>query len=150
MPTGVASDAMSREQIVSLFAARDAAWAARDARALGATHARDGVVTSPTGGVLEGRDEIERIYQLWFSAFPDLLVQANDRLIDGNRAVEVARLTGTHAGDFFGVPPTGRKVDVTVAFVMTIENGEIVTERRVLDFTGVLVQVGVIKARPHD
>jgi steroid delta-isomerase-like uncharacterized protein len=139
---------MSRQDIVALFERRNAAWAAKDAHALAQLHAEHGSVASPTGGVLEGRKEIERIYQVWLSAFPDIQVKVEDVIIDGNRAVELAHLTGTHAGEFFGVSPTGRRVAVATASVVTIENGEIAHERRILDFTGVLVQVGVLKAKP--
>ena len=64
---------MTREEIFALFARREAAWRRRDAVALAADHAPDGVVVSPTGGVLEGRADIERIYRVWFVAFPCLL-----------------------------------------------------------------------------
>ena len=67
-----AAGTTTRETILALFARREIAWRARDAAALAADHAADGVVVSPTGGVLEGRAEIERIYRVWFSAFPDL------------------------------------------------------------------------------
>ena len=139
---------MSREEILALFGRRAAAWGARDAGALAGMHAVNGTVASPTGGVLEGRSEIERIYRLWLSAFPDLQFTTEELIIDGNRVVEIAHVTATHTGEFFGVAPTGRRVAFVMALVMTVENGEIVHERRVLDFTGVLVQVGVLKAKP--
>jgi steroid delta-isomerase-like uncharacterized protein len=139
---------MSRQDIVALFDRRSAAWTAKDAHALAALHAEHGTVASPTGGALEGRQEIERIYQVWLSAFPDIQVKVEDLIIDGNRAVELSHLTGTHAGEFFGVSPTGRRVAVATASVVTIEDGEIAHERRIFDFTGVLVQVGVLKAKP--
>lgn len=140
---------MSREEILALLARRDAAWKARDARALAESHAIDGVVVSPTGGVLEGREEIQRVYDLWFSAFPDLTFRSEDLLIDGSRAVQIASVCGTHSGDFLGVPPTGRRVSFTCALVLSLENGEVVHDRRILDFTGVLIQVGVLKAKPR-
>ncbi len=139
---------MSREDIKALFVNREAGWLAKDAHALASLHAREGTVASPTGGVLEGREEIERIYRVWLSAFPDLIFHREELIIDGNRVVELAHVQGTHSGEFFGVSPTGRRVAFVMACVMTIENGEIVHERRVLDFTGVLVQVGVLKAKP--
>jgi uncharacterized protein (TIGR02246 family) len=139
---------MAREEIVTLFARRAAAWAARDPSALAATHAQQGVVVSPTGGVLEGRAEIERVYRLWLSAFPDLVFKSEELIIDGNRVVEIAQLSGTHEGEFFGAAPTKRRVSLSAAVVTTVENGEITYERRILDFTGLLVQVGVLKAKP--
>jgi len=139
---------MTRDDILALIARRSQAWAARDIAGLVATHEEHGTVASPIGGVLEGRAEIERVYRLWFSAFPDMVMDQDELLIDGDRVVLVARLSGTHAGDFFGLAPTGRHVEVQVAQLMTVAGGLVATERRIYDFTGVLVQVGVLKARP--
>jgi steroid delta-isomerase-like uncharacterized protein len=139
---------MTRDEILALMARRAAAWNARDAAALAATHALEGVVASPTGGVLEGRAEIERVYKLLMTAFPDLTFDHQDILIDGDRVVQLARMAGTHAGDFFGLAPTGRHVEVELALLMTLVDGLVAEERRVYDFTGLLVQVGVLKAKP--
>jgi uncharacterized protein (TIGR02246 family) len=139
---------MTREEIVGLFHRRETAWRARDPAALAADHAIDGVVVSPTGGVLEGRAEIERIYRFWFTAFPDLLFTTEDLIIDGDRAALLARACGTHNGEFFGVAPTGRRIEVSLACLFRFEDGYIAHERRILDFTGVLIQVGVLRAKP--
>lgn len=139
---------MTREQVVALVERRHAAWDAHDAAALASTHAERGVVVSPTGGVLEGRAEVERVYRLWFSAFPDIRYVNNEVLIDGDRVVEIATLSGTHAGEFFGVAATGRHVEVQVVVVLHAADGLVVEERRIYDFTGFLVQVGVLKAKP--
>ena len=140
--------AMTREEIFALFTKREAAWRARDAANLTADHSPEGIVVSPTGGVLEGRAEIDRIYRVWFTAFPDLIFTTEDLLVDENRAALLCRITGSHAGEFFGMPPTGRRIEVSGAFIYRVENGLIVHERRILDFTGLLVQVGVLRAKP--
>jgi steroid delta-isomerase-like uncharacterized protein len=139
---------MTREEITAMFKRREAAWDNHDAVALAADHALNAVVISPTGGVLEGRGDIERIYKVWFTAFPDLYFKERDVLIDHDRVVLVMTVEGTHAGDFFGLPASGRRVKFIGAFVYTLQDGQIVHERRILDFTGVLVQVGVIRAKP--
>jgi uncharacterized protein (TIGR02246 family) len=140
--------AMTREEIFALFTRREAAWRDRDAAALAADHAPDGVVVSPTGGVLEGRAEIERIYRVWFVAFPDLCLTTEDLLVDDDRAALLCRVTGSHSGEFFGMAPTGRRIEVAGAFIYRLQNHLIVHERRILDFTGLLVQVGVLRAKP--
>ena len=139
---------MTREEITAFFTRREDAWRAHDAAGLAADHAPDAIVISPTGGVLKGREHIERIYRMWFTAFPDLARTAVDMLIDGDRAVLVATVTGTHDGDFFGLPASGRRVEFLCAFIYILRDGAIVHERRILDFTGVLIQVGVLKAKP--
>jgi predicted ester cyclase len=140
---------VTREEVQALLVRRIAAWKARDAPTLSSLHDASGVVISPTGGVLEGRDEIERIYRVWFSAFPDMTTHDDVPLIDGDRAVQILRFAGTHAGEFFGLPATGRHVELTVACVLSLADDKIVEERRIYDFTGLLVQVGVLKAKPQ-
>ena len=140
---------MTRDEILALLARRTAAWSKRDAVALAALHSPDGLVASPTGGALEGRGEIERVYRLWMSAFPDITQHEDTVLVDGNRAVQILRFSGTHSGEFFGLPATGRHVEVLVACELTLDNGFIIEERRIYDFTGLLVQVGVLKAKPR-
>jgi len=139
---------MTREAILSLVHKRHVLWDAHDAAALAATHADKGVVISPMGGVLEGRAEIERVYRQLFAAFHDVKVTDDDVLIDGDRVAQIARLSGTHAGDLFGLAPTGRRVEVPIALVMKVADGLVLEERRIYDFTGVLVQIGVLKAKP--
>jgi len=139
---------MTRDDILALMERRAAALAARDPVAMAATHAADGIVLSPTGGVLEGRAEIEAVYGLYFSAFPDMVMHQEDLLIDGDRVVLIARLHGTHAREFFGLAPTGRHVEVQAAIVMRVAGGVVVEERRIYDFTGMLVKLGVLKAKP--
>lgn len=139
---------MTREEITALFARREASWRRHDAAALAADHSPDCVVISPTGGVLEGREEIERIYRIWFTAFPDITLSPTDTLIDGDRVALIFSISGTHMGDFFGLRASGRHLEATCAFIYTLADGMIIHERRVLDFTGVLVQVGVLRAKP--
>ena len=139
---------MTRDAIVALIDRRSAAWTAHDAAGLAATHAVDGVVVSPTGGVLEGREQIERVYKLWMTAFPDITVQSADLLVDGDRVAQLLRISGTHQGDFFGMPPTNRHVDLEAALLLVVREGVVAEERRVYDFTGLLVQVGVLRAKP--
>jgi uncharacterized protein (TIGR02246 family) len=139
---------MTREEIAAMFTRREGHWRNRDAAALAADHAADGVVVSPTGGVLEGREQIQRIYHLWITAFSELVLTPMDLLVDGDRAVLVSNITGTHSGDFFGMPASGRRLHVLCASVFTFRGPEIIHERRILDFTGVLVQIGVLKAKP--
>src|SRR4029453_6716631 len=122
---------MTREEILSLLEQQGAAWAAHDPAAFAKGYAPNAIVSSPTGGVLEGRDEIEHVARKWFHAFPDVKFGSEDILIDGDRVVQIARVSGTHGGEFFGVPATGRKVDVVFALVMAVAVGHITQARGV-------------------
>ena len=45
-------------------------------------------------------------------------------------------------------PPTGKSFRVPAVFLYDLKDGQIARERRIYDFTGVLMQVGLLKAKP--
>ena len=57
-------------------------------------------------------------------------------------------MTGTNKGGFMDLPPTGNRVSIPVVLIFTLKDGKIVEEQRVYDFTGMLVQAGVLKTKP--
>jgi steroid delta-isomerase-like uncharacterized protein len=140
---------MTRSEISSLFARFQETWSRRDIDTLVNFHAEDGVVETPFGGGLtRGRDAIGKVYEAFFHAFPDARITYDEPLIDGDRVVLMARISGTDRGGFLGMHPTGRPVDFPCVLLYEIENGLIAHERRIYDFTGLAVQVGAIKAKP--
>ena len=140
---------MTREEIVRVFDRRHDAIARRDVDALAADHATDSVLESPmAGGTVNGREAIARIYRGLFAGFPDVAVDWSDLVIDGDRVVEMGTMSGTDTGGFMGLPPTGRRFCIPIALIFTFKDGQIAHERRVYDFTGMLVQIGLLKTKP--
>ena len=140
---------MTRDEILGLLDRRADAWRRLDAETLVADYAEDAVIESPlAGGTTQGRDQIRQVFQTYFVAFPDLDLKEDDVLVDGQRAVVMATFTGTDRGGFMGMPATGRRVTIPVVFLYEFKDGKIVRDRRVYDFTGMLVQVGTLKAKP--
>jgi steroid delta-isomerase-like uncharacterized protein len=140
--------AATRAEIEALFDRRRAAWDARDPDGLAATHSLDGVVRSPMFGELHGRDEIAVSYAKLFRTFPDWTFTAESLVIDGNRVVQIFSSTATHSADFMGLPATGRHFKIEGARVYTLKDGLVHDEQRLYDFTGLLIQVGVLKGKP--
>ena len=62
--------------------------------------------------------------------------------------VDIFKFTGTHTGTLFGMTGTGKQIIFRGVSVYTVANGLIVSEQRIYDFTGFLMQLGVISARP--
>ncbi len=139
---------MTREQIVSILNAMQRAWNARDAVALAAHHADDAVVHSPIFGEVHGRTEIERTYRDLFRAFADWTYQGQEMIIDGHRAAQVFTVNATHTSELFGVDATHRRFEIHGMLVFEFRDGKIVHERRMYDFTALLIQLGVLKAKP--
>lgn len=140
---------MSRDEILALCARREAAINAFDVSALMADYDDDCVVDSPTaGGLVRGRAAVRQIFQRWFDTFRDLNVRTVKVLIDGHRAVHVLEAGGTDLGGFFGLSPTRKPFHITIVMLSEFEGRRIARETRVYDFTGVLIQVGHLKAKP--
>jgi steroid delta-isomerase-like uncharacterized protein len=139
---------MTREEIVAFFVRRQAAVDRQDAEAMAAFHTPDGVVESQIAGTVKGRADIADVYRTWFKAFPDVVMTRDDLLIDGDRVMLINNVAGTDTGGFMGLAPSGRAFRVSILHLFTLRGGQIAHERRIYDFTGLLVQIGVLKARP--
>jgi steroid delta-isomerase-like uncharacterized protein len=139
---------MNRDKIASLLDRRFAALNRRDIATLMTIHAADGVVDSPLGGHAKGSEAIRKVYESWLVSFPDAQFEAEAPIVDGDRVAQVAVVTGTDMGGFMGLPPTGKKFTMPMVFLFTMGDGKIQHERRVYDFTGLMVQLGVLKAKP--
>jgi steroid delta-isomerase-like uncharacterized protein len=140
---------MTHEEISAFFERRQQSWQRLDAVALAADYAEDATVESPlAGGSATGREAIERVYETYFAAFPDFKLEQEMLLIDGDTAAQMVRITGTDNGGFMGMAPTRRKITFRCALFHTLRDGHIARERRVYDFTGLLIQVGLLKAKP--
>ena len=140
---------MTRDDILALLARRVDAWRRLDAEALVADYADDAVVESPlAGGTTNGRDQIKQTFRTYFVAFPTLEMEQHDVLVDGDRAAVLATFYGTDHGGFMGMPATGRRVTIPVVFLYEFRDGQIVRDRRIYDFTGLLIQIGTLKAKP--
>jgi steroid delta-isomerase-like uncharacterized protein len=138
----------SREEIVALFKHRQEAFDTLDAAALALQYAEGCTVESPVAGVIQGRAGVEKVYRAWFDAFLDMDAQTEQLLIDGEQVVEVLRVEGTSIGEFMRLPASGKRFQFTAVCLFDLRGQHIERERRIYDFTGLLVQVGVLKAKP--
>ena len=139
---------MTRAEIEKLLQEHREAFARRDAPGLASLHLPEGTFESPAVGLVRGRGAIEGVYRYWFAAFPDLVFTWTSEVIEGDRAMFLWTLTGTHTGQFFGLEGSGAKVSTAGAAELRFAEGGIASVRHVFDFTGVLVAAGVLKARP--
>lgn len=142
------SETMTRDEIVAFFERRQDAYDNLDAARLAADYSDDCLVQSPTGGTHTGRAAAEKVLQTVFSAFLDLKVRTERLIVDGNQVAQVISLEGTDLGGYLGLPPTGKIFQLPAVFLYELNGTQIVRERRIYDFTGMLVQIGVLKAKP--
>ena len=138
---------MTRREIVALFKRRQEAYEDLDAKTLAGDYTDASVIESPSAGVHTGRDA-EKALGAIFDAFLDLTMTVDDLVIDGDIVVAILSFEGTHMRPLLGFEPTGKHFQLSGAFVHRLKDHKIIHERRVYDFTGLLVQIGVLKAKP--
>jgi steroid delta-isomerase-like uncharacterized protein len=93
-------------------------------------------------GELRGRSGQRRVYEEFFTGFPDLRTEVVEIFSSGDKVAVHRRWTGTHDGHFQGVDPTGRKVDFESTAILTVRDGRIVEYRGVLDLLKLMSQIG--------
>ena len=89
-----------------------------------------------------GPAEVKAIFDLFHAAFDDFGAEVLDQLAEGDKVVTYKVFTGTHTGDFLGVPPTGAKVRFEVMDIVRFADGQIVEHWGLVDQLGLLRQLG--------
>jgi steroid delta-isomerase-like uncharacterized protein len=115
---------------------------------LALAHAEDCTVESPIYSTVKGKDAIQKSYESLFQSFPDWDHVNDPALIDGDRVAQPFTARATHVGKFMGLEGTGRRCEVRGVMLMDMKDGLIAQERRIYDFTGLLMQVGVLRGKP--
>ena len=95
-------------------------------------------------GMPEGKDALRAFVEMFRAAFPDLKVETLATAVDGDEVWVHSRMTGTHKGDFNGIAPTGKKVDVTMFDRVRTRDGKAVEHWGVSDDLAILTQLGVV------
>ena len=140
---------MTREALQEIAERYVQVWQRRDPPEIARFHASDGVAESPIYATLRGRKAIEDAWRAFFTSFPDATMTTDAVLVDAPRIAIFTTVSATHVNEFFGMPGTNRHVEFRNARLMeTDETGLIKHERRIYDFTGLLVQVGILRAKP--
>jgi steroid delta-isomerase-like uncharacterized protein len=95
-------------------------------------------------GIPPGPDGENQVLTMFRSAFPDGQVTLEDILAEGDRVAVRLTFSGTHQGEFMGIPPTGRSFTIVGMNVFRIEDGKIAENWPQLDMLGLMQQLGII------
>ena len=110
-------------------------------------------ITSPMFPSVRGTTGIEVSFQDVFRAFGNLTLQVDDMIVDTQADDGVAKAAvmvtshASHKGEIFGLPGSGRRIETQIVFVFRLKDHRITAERRLYDFTGLLVQLGVLRTK---
>jgi steroid delta-isomerase-like uncharacterized protein len=119
-------------------------WNAHDVSRI-LEHYNDDVVwrNIATGEVFHGKAPIGEFLQELFDAVPDLVLEVTLRVPRGKYVAEEYHLRGHHRGNLFGIPATGRYVDIPCVSMVEMRDAKWKEDRFYYDVSTVLRQMGL-------
>ena len=88
-------------------------------------------------------------FRILLAAFPDMHMNVEDLIAGGDKTVARVTVTGTHKGEFMGVPSAGTRVEVQLIDIMRFDGAGLVCEHwGVADMLSLMQQLGVVPAGP--
>lgn len=105
--------------------------------------ANDFVNHTPFGN-MHGPEGAKQFATMLRTAFPDLHINIEDQIAEGDKVASRWTAIGTHQGTFQGLPPTGRPIEITGMVITRIANGKIVEQWGNPDLLSMMQQLGAI------
>ena len=126
-----------------------AALNAGDMDGFGAMLADDFLEHEETPAIPPTKDGVLEFFEMYRAAFPDLRMDPEDVLTSGDKVVARVRATGTNTGEFMGMAPSGRNVDVELIDIIRFGDDGLAREHwGVADQMRMLQQLGAIPEGP--
>jgi steroid delta-isomerase-like uncharacterized protein len=97
-------------------------------------------------GLPPGREGVKQLTAAMRNAFPDFKATIDDIVAEGDKVVLRQTWSGTHKGEFMGVPPTGKHVSFQVIDIIRFAGGKCVEHWGQMDRMGLMQQLGAIPA----
>ena len=113
-----------------------------DVDALDDVLAPDWVDFPPPPGTGTDAENFKQTILTTLIGFPDIRFEIQDFIVEGGQVAVRSIATGTHEGDFYGIPATGRAVEFQTIDIHRVESDRIVETYHVEDLLSVLIQVG--------
>lgn len=133
--------ASHNEQLVSDYVAM---WNEREYSRFPDIVSESFTFTSPTAGTVQGRENVEAYVHEVIGGFSDFRITVHEVLADENRVVTESTLSGTHDGEFDGIPPTKNEFEIRDMAKFVIEDGKLQSERLYFDQYDLFRQLGLV------
>jgi steroid delta-isomerase-like uncharacterized protein len=102
------------------------------------------VELDPLPGQQQGREGLKQVIAAFRTAFPDIHWVIEEMVAEGDHIFSRFTWRGTHRGEFFGVPATGKQISVKGMVVDRVVGGKMVDSRILMDDLSMMRQLGVI------
>ncbi len=105
---------------------------------------KDVAALATSGGDIIGLENFKNYYNNYLTGFSDAEFTIVDIFGQDDKMVKHWNFKGTHDGDFFGVPATGKSVDISGTTLIKMKDGKIAAEQDYMDFLSFYTQLGLL------
>ena len=106
----------------------------------------DAAIHTPLPIEATGAPLLKEVFRRLLRAYPDLHITVEDLIEEGDRIVSRNTVTGTHQGEYMGLPPTGKSVTYNEIMIVRFAGGRVAETWGVVDVFSQMKQLGVIPA----
>jgi steroid delta-isomerase-like uncharacterized protein len=106
--------------------------------------AEDFIELDPLPGQRQGREGLVEVLRGMLAAFPDIHWNIDETIAEADKVVTRFTWTGTHQGQFLGIPATGKSVSVKGVVIDRVVGGKMTDSRIMMDTLGMMQQLGVL------
>ncbi len=99
----------------------------------------------PAPGQGPGLEGVKQYFSSLHAAFPDVHMDVEDMIAEGEKVVARVSVSGTHQGEFLGIEPTGNRVTIKGIDILRITDGKVVEHWGNFDDLGMLQQLGIVE-----
>jgi len=117
---------------------------AGDLDALDVLLADDVVEHESFPGIEPNKEGIKQVFAMFRSAFPNLRMEAHELIAEGGLVCARVTTTGTQDGEFMGMPPSGKQVEVEMIDIVRVADGQVVEHWGVMDSMTMMQQLGAM------
>jgi steroid delta-isomerase-like uncharacterized protein len=109
--------------------------------------APDALIHMPLPTEATGTQAFKQVWAMLLRGLPDLHLTIEDLIAEGDKVVMSNSITGTHQGEYMGLPPTGKSIAYDEIFIFRLRGGRIVEMWGVVDVLSQMKQLGLIPAQ---
>ena len=91
-----------------------------------------------------GKEGVKQFFARFHTAFPDLRMEPHEMLAEGDLACARITMSGTHQGEFMGLPPTGKRFEIDGIDIVRVRDGLITEHWGVTNAMALMQQLGAI------
>lgn len=128
------------KMVLGVFGAR--VFGQKDFSALSELMREDYIQHNPLVG--QGRKGFQDFFEAWFKASPDFKFDLKQIVSEGDKVWVYGTYSGTHKGDWLGIPGTGRSYAFDAVDMFRVEDGKLAEHWDVLDAYNLFKQLGAI------